>query len=277
MAERNQKVVSEFLLLGLPIQPEHQCLFYALFLAMYLTTILGNLIIIVFFGLDSHVHTPMYLFLSNLSFSDLCFSSVTVPKLQQNLQSQVSSIPYAGYLGNFLLVAMANDHYTAIYFPVHYTIIMNLKLCMCQVVLSWVLTTLHDMLHTLLMARLSFCANNVIPHYFCDMSALLNLLLVIPLALIIMSYVPSSQGIPKALSTCASHLSVVTLFYGTVIGLYLCPPDNNSTVKETVMSLMYTVVTSMLNPFIYSLRNRDIKGALERIFCKRKTQLNLRW
>uniref|UniRef100_A0A8C6RGC3 Olfactory receptor n=1 Tax=Nannospalax galili TaxID=1026970 RepID=A0A8C6RGC3_NANGA len=303
-----------FLLLGLPIQPEHQRLFYALFLAMYLTTILGNLLIIVLIGLDSHLHTPMYLFLSNLSFSDLCFSSVTVPKLLQNLQSQVSSIPYAGCLtqiyfflyfgdlGNFLLVAMAYDRYVAICFPLHYTNIMNPKLCMCLVVLSWVLTTFHAMLHTLLMARLSFCANNVIPHYFCDMSALLklacsdiyanevviffvvSLLLVIPFALIIMSYarivfsilkVPSSQGIRKAFSTCGSHLSVVTLFYGTVIGLYLCPSANNSTVKETVMSLMYTVVTPMLNPFIYSLRNRDIKGALERIFCKRKTQLNL--
>ncbi|XP_046311182.1 olfactory receptor 1468-like [Marmota monax] len=307
MIGRNQSIISEFLLLGLPIQPEHQNLFYALFLAMYLTTLLGNLIIIVLIYLNSHLHTPMYLFLSNLSFSDLCFSSVTMPKLLQNMQSQVPSIPYAGCLTqmyffllfgdleSFLLVAMAYDRYVAICFPLHYTTIMSPKLCLSLVVLSWVLTVFHAMLHTLLMARLCFCAENVIPHFFCDMSALLKLscsdthvnelvifitaglILLIPFVLILLSYgrivssilkVPSARGIHKAFSTCGSHLSVVSLFYGTVIGLYLCPSTNNSTVKDTVMALMYTVVTPMLNPFIYSLRNRDMKVAMGRIFKK---------
>ncbi|XP_028718967.1 LOW QUALITY PROTEIN: olfactory receptor-like protein I9 [Peromyscus leucopus] len=309
MTRRNQTVVSQFLLLGLPIPAEHQHLFYALFLAMYLTTVLGNLIIIILILLDSHLHTPMYLFLSNLSFADLCFSSVTMPKLLQNMQSQVPSIPYAGCLaqiyfflffgdlGNFLLVAMAYDRYVAICFPLHYTSIMSPKLCVSLVLLSWVLTTFHAMLHTLLMARLSFCEDNVIPHFFCDMSTLLKLacsnthdnelaifilggpIVVLPFLLIIVSYakvvsfifkVPSSQGIRKAFSTCGSHLTVVSLFYGPVIGLYLCPSANNSTVKETVISLMYTVVTPMLNPFIYSLRNRDVKGAVERVVCKKQ-------
>ncbi|XP_071460181.1 olfactory receptor 1468-like [Marmota flaviventris] len=307
MIGRNQSIISEFLLLGLPIQPEHQNLFYALFLAMYLTTVLGNLIIIVLIYLNSHLHTPMYLFLSNLSFSDLCFSSVTMPKLLQNMQSQVPSIPYAGCLTqmyffllfgdleSFLLVAMAYDRYVAICFPLHYTTIMSPKLCLSLVVLSWVLTVFHAMLHTLLMATLCFCAENVIPHFFCDMSALLKLscsdthvnelvifitaglILLIPFVLILLSYgrivssilkVPSARGIHKAFSTCGSHLSVVSLFYGTVIGLYLCPSTNNSTVKDTVMALMYTVVTPMLNPFIYSLRNRDMKVAMGRIFKK---------
>ncbi|XP_052051567.1 olfactory receptor-like protein I9 [Apodemus sylvaticus] len=309
MTRRNQTVISQFLLLGLPIPPEHQHLFYALFLAMYLTTVLGNLIIIILILLDSHLHTPMYLFLSNLSFADFCFSSVTMPKLLQNMQSQVPSIPYAGCLaqiyfflyfgdlGNFLLVAMAYDRYVAICFPLHYTSIMSPKLCVSLVVLSWVLTTFHAMLHTLLMARLSFCEDTVIPHYFCDMSTLLKVacsdthdnelaifilggpIVVLPFLLILVSYarivssifkVPSSQGIRKAFSTCGSHLSVVSLFYGTVIGLYLCPSANNSTVKETVMSLMYTMVTPMLNPFIYSLRNRDIKDALEKIMYRKQ-------
>ncbi|KAH0511489.1 olfactory receptor-like protein I9 [Microtus ochrogaster] len=309
MTGRNQTVISQFVLQGLPIPPEHQHLFYVLFLAMYLTTVLGNLIIIILILLDSHLHTPMYFFLSNLSFADFCFSSVTMPKLLQNLQSQVPSIPYAGCLaqiyfflyfgdlGNFLLVVMAYDRYVAICFPLHYTNIMSPKLCISLVVLSWVLTTFHAMLHTLLMARLSFCEDNVIPHYFCDMSTLLKMacsdthdnelaifilggpIVVLPFLLIIVSYarivssifkVPSSQGIRKAFSTCGSHLSVVSLFYGTVIGLYLCPSANNSTVKETVMSLMYTVVTPMLNPFIYSLRNRDMKGALERVIFKKQ-------
>ncbi|EDM05158.1 rCG32852 [Rattus norvegicus] len=309
MTRRNQTAISQFFLLGLPIPPEYQHLFYALFLAMYLTTLLGNLIIIILILLDSHLHTPMYLFLSNLSFADLCFSSVTMPKLLQNMQSQVPSIPYAGCLaqiyfflffgdlGNFLLVAMAYDRYVAICFPLHYMSIMSPKLCVSLVVLSWVLTTFHAMLHTLLMARLSFCEDSVIPHYFCDMSTLLKVacsdthdnelaifilggpIVVLPFLLIIVSYarivssifkVPSSQSIHKAFSTCGSHLSVVSLFYGTVIGLYLCPSANNSTVKETVMSLMYTMVTPMLNPFIYSLRNRDIKDALEKIMCKKQ-------
>ncbi|XP_032770046.1 LOW QUALITY PROTEIN: olfactory receptor 1-like [Rattus rattus] len=293
MTERNQTVISQILLLGLPIPPEHQHVFYALFLSMYLTTILGNLIIIILILLDSHLHTPMYLFLSNLSFSDLCFSSVTMPKLLQNMQSQVPSIPYSGCLaqiyfflffgdlGNFLLVAMAYDRYVAICFPLHYMSIMSPKLCVSLVVLSWVLTTFHAMLHTLLMARLSFCEDNVIPHFFRDMACsdtrvnevvifiVVILFLVLPFALIIMSYVrivssilkvPSSQGIYKAFSTCGSHLSVVSLFYGTVIGLkfYLCPSSNKILhVKETVMSLMDktcgTVVTMLKNPFIYSL------------------------
>ena len=314
MTGRNETTVSEFLLLGLPIKSEHQNLFYALFLAMYVTTVLGNLLILVLICLDPHLHTPMYLFLSNLSFSDLCFSSVTMPKLLQDMQSQDPSIPYAGCLTqmyfflffadleSFLLVAMAYDRYVAICFPLHYTAIMGPRLCLSLLVLSWVLTTFHAMLHTLLMARLHFCEDNVIAHFFCDMSALLKLscsdtrvnelvifitgglILVIPFLLIITSYarivsstlkVPSARGIRKAFSTCGSHLTVVSLFYGTVIGLYLCPSANNSTVKETVMAMMYTVVTPMLNPFIYSLRNRDMKGALRRVFWRKKTPFSL--
>ena len=313
MTGRNQNVVSEFLLLGLPIESEHQNLFFVLFLAMYVTTILGNLLIIVLICLDPHLHTPMYLFLSNLSFSDLCFSSVTMPKLLQDMQSQDPSISYASCLTqmyfflffadleDFLLVAMAYDRYVAICFPLHYTTIMSPRLCSFLVVLSWVLTMVPAMLYTLLMARLCFCEDNVITHFFCDMSALLKLsccdtrvnelvifitgglILVIPFLLIITSYarivssilkVPSARGIRKAFSTCGSHLTVVSLFYGTVIGLYLCPSANNS-VKETVMATMYTVVTPMLNPFIYSLRNRDMKGALGRVFWRKKTPFSL--
>ncbi|XP_021067765.1 olfactory receptor 1468-like [Mus pahari] len=308
MPGKNQTVIFQFLLLGLPIPPEHKHLFYALFLAMYLTTVLGNLIIIILIHLDSHLHTPMYMFLSNLSFTDLCFSSVTMPKLLQNMHSQVPSIPYAGCLAqmyfflffgdveSLLLVAMAYDRYVAICFPLHYSSIMSPRLCVSLVLLSWALTTLYSMLHTLLLTRLSFCENNVIPHFFCDLSALLKLacsdihinelmimiigalVVILPFLLIIVSYahivssilkVPSTRGIHKVFSTCGSHLSVVSLFYGTVIGLYLCPSANNSTLKETVMSMMYTVVTPMLNPFIYSLRNRDMKEALKRVLQKK--------
>ncbi|XP_041520461.1 olfactory receptor 1468-like [Microtus oregoni] len=308
----NQTVISHFLLLGLRISPEHQHLFYALFLAMYLTTVLGNLIIIILILLDSHLHTPMYLFLSNLSFSDLCFSSVTMPKLLQNMQSHDPSIPYAGCLTqiyflmvfgdmeSFLLVVMAYDRYVAICYPLRYTSIMNTKLCVNLVALSWVLTLLHSMFHTLLLTRLSFCEDNVIPQFFCDISVLFKLacsdsyinelmifilgglVIVTPFLLIVVSYlqivssilrVSSTRVIHKVFSTCGSHLSVVSLFYGTIIGLYLCPSANNSTVKETSMAMMYTVVTPMMNPFIYSLRNRDMKEALITVLCKKKISL----
>ncbi|KAL1765410.1 olfactory receptor 1496, partial [Sigmodon hispidus] len=292
-----------FLLLGLSSPPEHQHLLYALFLTMYLTTVLGNLIIIILILLDSHLHTPMYFFLSNLSFSDLCFSSVTMPKLLQNMKTQDPSITYAGCLTqlyfivvfgvmeNFLLVVMAYDRYVAICFPLHYTSIMSPRLCACLLLPLWMLATLNAAMHTGLITRLSFCENNVIPHIFCDISALLKLacsdtfvnelmilimggsIIIVPFLLIVMSYarivssilkVYSTQGIHKVFSTCGSHLSVISLFYGTIIGLYLCPSANNSTVKETVMAMMYTVVTPMLNPFIYSLRNRDIKECFRR-------------
>ncbi|XP_057630377.1 olfactory receptor 1468-like [Chionomys nivalis] len=312
MITSNQTIVSKFFLLGLPIPAEYQNLFYALFLAMYLITVLGNLIIIILILLDSHLHTPMYFFLSNLSFSDLCYSSVTMPKLLQNMQGQDPSITYVGCLAqmyflmvfadmeNFLLLAMAYDRYVAICFPLHYTSIMSPKLCVCLVVLSWVFTMLYSMLHTVLFARLSFCGDNMIPQFFCDISALfklacsdtyINELLIIilggliigiPFSLIIVSYVQivcsilkisSTRVIHKIFSTCGSHLSVVSLFYGTIIGLYICPSGNNSTVKETAMAMMYTVVTPMLNPFIYSLRNRDMKEALRMVICKKKISL----
>ncbi|XP_021010332.1 olfactory receptor 1468-like [Mus caroli] len=312
MLMNNKTAISQFLLLGLPIPREHQHLFYALFLAMYLTTVLGNLIIIILIILDSHLHTPMYLFLSNLSFSDLCFSSVTMPKLLQNMQTQDTSISYSscltqmyfllvfGDLESFLLLVMAYDRYVAICFPLHYTSIMSLKLCVYLVLMSWVFNFLYSMLHTLLLARLSFCEDNVIRHFFCDISALLKLscsdihinelmilvlgglIMVIPFLLIVVSYVQivssilkisSARVIQKIFSTCGSHLSVVSLFYGTIFGLYLCPSANNSTVKETVMAMMCTVVTPMLNPFIYSLRNKDMKEALIRVLFKKKISL----
>ncbi|KAH0511581.1 olfactory receptor 1468-like [Microtus ochrogaster] len=308
----NQSVISQFFLLGLPVPPEHQHLFYVLFLAVYLTTILGNLLIIILILLDSHLHTPMYLFLSNLSFSDLCFSSVTMPKLLLNMQNQEPSITYVGCLTqmyfflvfgdmeSFLLVLMAYDRYVAICFPLHYTSIMSPKLCVFLIVFCWILTMMYSMLHTLLLSRLSFCENNVISQFFCDITALLKLACsdiyineliifvigglfsVIPFLLIIVSYVQivssilrvsSTRVIHKVFSTCGSHLSVVSLFYGPAIGVYLCPSTNTSTINETAMAMMYTVVTPMLNPFIYSLRNRDMKEALLRVLCKKKISL----
>ncbi|KAM5329775.1 olfactory receptor 1J4-like [Glossophaga mutica] len=303
MRRDNQTSVSEFLLLGLPIQPGHrghQGMFFTLFLGMYLTTVLGNLLIILLIRLDSRLHTPMYFFLSHLAFSDINLSSVTVPEMLKNMQTQQQSIPYVGCisqlyffilfatLDNFLLAVMAYDRYVAICHPLHYTTIMREGFCVLLVAASWITTCAHALLHTVLLVRLSFCANNVITHFFCDLTVLLKLScsdislndLVIfteggmlyfpPLAIVLGSYfrigtiilkAPSTKRLLKAISTCGSHLLVVSLYYGTSASVYFLSSSWDS--KDIIASVMYTVVTPMLNPFIYSLRNRDIKQAFE--------------
>ncbi|XP_004423470.1 PREDICTED: olfactory receptor 1J4-like [Ceratotherium simum simum] len=305
MRRQNQSSVSEFFLLGLPIPPEQKGMFFALFLGTYLTTVLGNLLIILLLRLDSHLHTPMYFFLSHLALTDVSFSSVTVPKMLLNMQTQHLSISYPGCISqmyfyilfgcvdNLLLAVMAYDRYVAICHPLHYTTIMREGLCVLLVAGSWILSCGSALLHTLLLAQVSFCADNIIPHFFCSLPILLKLscsntslnelvvftagaaVVVFPLSGILVSYghigasilrAPSNKRICKALSTCGSHLSVVSLFYGTIIALYLSSSSSNSNDRDVIASLMYTVVTPMLNPFIYSLRNRDMKLALGFLF-----------
>ncbi|XP_012385826.3 olfactory receptor 1J21-like [Dasypus novemcinctus] len=307
MSKDNQSSVSEFLLLGLPVRPEDQNMFFALFLGMYLTTVLGNLLIILLIRLDSRLHTPMYFFLSHLALTDVSFSSVTAPKLLVNMLMQNQSISYAGCitqvyfflffadLDSFLLTSMAYDRYVAICHPLHYTTIMSQSLCFSLVIVSWALSCVSALVHTLLLARLSFCGDNTIPHFFCDLSALLKLsssdtsvnelviltvgvvVITLPFICILVSYghiganvlrVSSSKGMCKALSTCGSHLSVVSLYYGAIIGLYFFPSSSNSNDKDVIVAVLYTLVTPMLNPFIYSLRNQDMKGALGNILSK---------
>nr|XP_010954480.1 olfactory receptor 1J4-like [Camelus bactrianus] len=305
MRRENQSSVSQFLLLGLPIRPEQRGVVFALFLGVYLTTVLGNLLIILLIRLDSRLHTPMYFFLSHLAFSDVSFSSVTVPRMLTSMQTQDQSIPYAECiaqmyffifftdLDNFLLTSMAYDRYVAICHPLHYTTIMREGPCTLLVTVSWILSCASALCHTLLLTQLSFCADNAIPHFFCDLDVLLKLscsdtslnelaiftvgmaVIILPLTCILISYghigttilkVPSTKGICKALSTCGSHLSVVALYYGTIIALYFFPSSSTASDKNIIASVMYTVVTPLLNPFIYSLRNRDIKGALDKLF-----------
>ncbi|XP_028361019.1 olfactory receptor 1J4-like [Phyllostomus discolor] len=300
MRPENQSSVSEFLLLGLPILPEHQGMFFALFLGMYLTTVLGNLLIILLIRLDSRLHTPMYFFLSHLALTDVSFSSVSVPKMLMNMQTHHFFISYPGCISqlyfylcfscvdNLLLAVMAYDRYVAICHPLHYNTIMREELCVLLVSASWITSCAHALLHSVLLVRLSICANNVITHFFCDLSVLLKLscsdislnelvifieggmILLLPLAMILGSYIrigtiilkaPSTRRLVKAFSTCGSHLLVVSLFYGAIVGVYFVSSSWDS--KDIIASVMYTVVTPMLNPFIYSLRNRDVKQALE--------------
>ncbi|XP_030654401.1 olfactory receptor 1F1 isoform X1 [Nomascus leucogenys] len=300
----NQSSVSEFLLLGLSRQPQQQHLLFVLFLTMYLATVLGNLLIILAVSTDSRLHTPMYFFLSNLSFVDICFSSTTIPKMLANHILGTQTISFCGCLtqmyfvfmfvdmDNFLLAVMAYDRFVAVCHPLHYTAKMTHQLCALLVAGSWVVANLNVLLHTLLMARLSFCADNAIPHFFCDVTPLLKLscsdthlneviilsegalVMITPFLCILASYmhitctvlrVPSTKGRWKAFSTCGSHLAVVLLFYGTIIAVYFNPVSSHSAEKDTTATVLYTVVTPMLNPFIYSLRNRYLKGALRKV------------
>ncbi|XP_039704599.1 olfactory receptor 1361-like [Pteropus medius] len=305
MERGNHTSASEFILLGLSSQPERQELIFWLFLVMYLVGVAGNLLIILAIGSDSHLHTPMYFFLSNLSLVDFCFISTTVPQMLVNIQMQTQSISYGGCLAqiyfcillanmdNFLLMAMSYDRYVAICHPLHYSTMMSMQTSALMLGSSWLIAGFHALLHTLLMAQLEFCASNIIPYFFCDLVPLLQLscsntqlnqlmillvgglIVLIPFLGILISYihimsavlkVPSARGKQKAFSTCGSHLTIVILFYGTIIGVYLNPSSSNSTDKDSLASVMYMVVTPMLNPFIYCLRNKDMKGALRKLF-----------
>ncbi|KFO34039.1 olfactory receptor 7G2 [Fukomys damarensis] len=301
MEARNQSAVSEFLLLGLTDDPELQSLIFSLFLSMYLVTVLGNLLIILAISSDSHLHTPMYFFLSHLSLNDICLSTTTVPKMLVNIQTQDQSITYTGCLAQIclvlvfgafescLLAAMTYDHYVAICHPLRYMVIMNTRMCVLLTLSSFFFSIMDGLLHSLMILRLFFCTEVQIPQFFCEFAQLIRftcsdtlidniviyaaacIFVCVALFGIMLSYVyvvssilrmPSSEGKYKAFSTCGSHLSVVTLFYGTGLGVYISSLLTDSSKKVAVASVMYTVVPQMMNPFIYSLRNGDMKKAL---------------
>ncbi|XP_037363862.1 olfactory receptor 7A10-like [Talpa occidentalis] len=305
MESGNQTRISEFILLGLSEEAELQSLLFWLFLSMYLITFIGNLLIILAIITDSHLHTPMYFFLSNLSFTDICFISTTVPKMLLNMQMQSKVITYEGCLSqmmfsvlfggvdNFILTVMAYDRFVAICHPLHYMVIMNPKFCGALLLASWLLNVLDSLLHGLMALQLSFCTQLEIPHFFCELNQVIQLacsdtfvnellvyfatglLGIIPLTGILFSYskivtsvlrISSASGKYKAFSTCGSHLSVVSLFYGTGLGVYLSSAVTENSRNTAIASVMYTVVTPMMNPFIYSLRNKDIKQALVKLF-----------
>uniref|UniRef100_A0A8C9ALP5 Olfactory receptor n=1 Tax=Prolemur simus TaxID=1328070 RepID=A0A8C9ALP5_PROSS len=290
MEPRNETTVSEFLLLE---DAELQPVLFSLFLSMYPVTILGNLLIILAVISDSHLHTPMYLFLSNLSLADICLSTATVPKMLANIRTRSQSITYAGCLTqmffvlgsatleNFLLAVMAYDRYVAICHPLRYAVIMNLRLCGLLILLCLSVSIMDALLHDMMVLQLSFCTHLEIPLFFCEVvqvikltcsDTLINNILIyfaavvfrgVPLSGIIFSYtqiacsvlrMASASGKFKAFSTCGSHLSVVSFSAFT-----------HSPRKTAVASMMYTVVTPMMNPFIHSLRNRDMTEAIRKL------------
>ncbi|XP_004469125.1 olfactory receptor 7A10-like [Dasypus novemcinctus] len=303
MKQGNDTQISEFLLLGFSEEPELQLFLFGLFLFMYLVTVFGNLLIILATITDSHLHTPMYFFLSNLSLCDICLSSTAVPKMLVNIQMQSKAITYEGCLTqmyffllftgleDFLLAVMAYDRFVAICHPLHYMVIMSPRISVLLVLGTWTMSVLNSLLQGSAVLRLSFCTHVEIPHFFCELNQMIHLAcsdtflndVVMyfaagvlgggPLAGILFSYskivssihkISSAHGKYKAFSTCVSHLSIVSLFYCTSIGEYLTSTILHNANSSASASVMYTVVTPLLNPFIYSLRNKDIKGALKK-------------
>ncbi|XP_073070340.1 olfactory receptor 8S1-like [Manis javanica] len=305
MALGNHSTVTEFILLGLSADPRIQALLFVLFLVIYLLTVMGNLTMLLVIRTDSHLYSPMYFFLSHLSFLDLCYSSVTVPKLLENLLSQKKTISVGGCLAQVffvfvtggtegcLLSVMAYDRYVAICHPLHYGQIMNSQLCNSLVCGSWGLSFLDAFINILQATSLDFCADQSIPHYSCELPSLFPLscsdvstsftvllcscllhglgtclLIVFSYALIASTIlsISSSSGRGKAFSTCSSHLTAVLLFYGSGFLRYLMPTSGSP--LELIVSVQYSVVTPLMNPVIYSLRNNEVNAAVRRTFRK---------
>ncbi|XP_044539173.1 olfactory receptor 1P1-like [Gracilinanus agilis] len=311
MAEGNQSGLVQFTLQGLPEQSSHGWVLFGLFCWLYAVALAGNVLISAAIVLDGRLHKPMYFFLGHLSLADACFVSTTVPNLLVSLGARDRRISYGrclaqlyffltfGDLDIFLLAVMAYDRYVAICHPLRYATTLGPTRCAFLVAACWLLTSLVALTHTALMARLSFCTDRTVAGFFCDLGPLMQAscsspranrlvlltlggaVILLPFALVLISYVhiglailrtPSAQGRRKAFSTCGSHLTVVFLFFGTVIRAYLCPTDPGSaTPGDTVAIVLYTVITPTVNPFIYSLRNRDMQAALARLLRGQRT------
>ncbi|XP_012923288.1 olfactory receptor 150-like [Heterocephalus glaber] len=309
MTEGNHSTVTEFILAGLTERPELQIPLFLLFLAIYTFTVVGNLGMITLIGLSSHLHTPMYYLLSSLSFIDLCHSTVVTPKMLMNFVTEKNTISYPECITQLyffvvfaisechMLAAMAYDRYVAICSPLLYHVTMSSQVC------CWMVTGVYSMglvgatAHTVCMLTVDFCKTDLVNHYFCDLFPLLELScsnifinevvvlcfsvfnIFLPTLTILSSYVfiiasilhiRSTEGRYKAFNTCSSHISAVAIFFGSLSFMYLQPSSVSSMDQGKVASVFYTTVVPMLNPLIYSLKNKDVKVALKNFFEKRK-------
>ncbi|XP_029435810.1 olfactory receptor 1F1-like [Rhinatrema bivittatum] len=303
----NHTGVTEFLLLGFSEFPEMQFPLFTLFSLLYLMTVLGNLLVISIVCADRHLHTPMYFFLANLSILDISSLKVTVPKLLAILLKQSNIITFTDCfiqmycfsvcveIEFLLLTAMAYDRYVAICNPLHYTIIMNKRVCALLAAVSWLAGLIDTLPHTVVTSQLSFCDSNVINHFFCDFTELLKLScsdtsviesmtyvegvfeVFTPFLLTLTSYVfiistilkiHSREGKRKAFSTCSSHLTVIILAYGTILGVYLQPSSEDSKKSNKLHTTLYIIILPLLNPLIYSLRSKELKVALKKALCR---------
>ncbi|XP_074131896.1 olfactory receptor 4S2-like [Sminthopsis crassicaudata] len=297
--------VTEFILTGLSQNKEVQQVCFLLFLLFYAIIIFGNFLIILTIKGSTNLNSPMYFFLSFLSFVDICYSSVTAPKLIVDFQAKVKTISFVGCMTQlfgvhffgcteiFILTVMAYDRYVAICKPLHYTTIMDQRVCTILMVSSWVGGFIHSIIQTLLTVWLPFCGPNLIDHYFCDVHPLLKLactdtyvvgvivvansgmislscfiILVGSYAVILFSLrTRSAEGRRKALSTCASHVIVVILFFAPCIFIYMRP--STTFTEDKMVAVFYTIITPMLNPLIYTLRNADVKNAMKKQWSKK--------
>ncbi|XP_058383488.1 olfactory receptor 8U9-like [Diceros bicornis minor] len=315
MAQINCTPIKEFILVGLTDRMELNTPLFVIFLSIYLVTLVGNLGLILVIRTTARLNTPMYFFLSNLAFIDFCYSSVITPKMLGNFlykQNVISFNACAAQLGCFLtfmvsecllLASMAYDRYVAICNPLLYMVMMSPGICIQLVVVPYCYSFLMALFHTALTFRLSYCHSNIISHFYCDDMPLLRLtcsdthfkqlwilacagITFISSALIIfVSYMfiistilrmRSAEGRCKAFSTCSSHMLAVTIFYGTLIFMYLQPSSNHSLDTDKMASVFYTVIIPMLNPLIYSLRNKDVKDALKNVISSKNQAFVLR-
>ncbi|XP_053552185.1 olfactory receptor 1361-like [Bombina bombina] len=311
MEEDNNTRVTEFVLLTFSDLPNHQLQFFVAFLLIFLITLLGNLTIMILTFSDIKLKAPMYFFLGNLSFVDMCLTLVTVPQMLKNLLLDIRRrvISFGGCMAqiyffltfanveDFLLAIMAYDRYVAICNPLHYVMVMTRKVCVQMLIGCWLLSTANSVLHTALTSSLKYCQSNKINHFLCDMVPLFklscsdttlnqlviftegSLVVVGPFVLILISYIRiistilkirSAEGRKKVFSTCSSHLTVVTFYFGTIMFMYFRPSASYYLTKDRIASVMYTILAPMLNPFIYSLRNKDVQGATKRFIAKIK-------
>ncbi|XP_037695773.1 olfactory receptor 8D1-like [Choloepus didactylus] len=299
----NHCSITVFILEGLTEQPELQLLLFLLFLLIYIISMVGNLGLVFLIRTSSQLHTPMYYFLSNLSFIDLCYSSVILPKMLVNFVSeknftlfpecmtQLFFFCFFGIDDSYMLTAMAYDRYVAICNPLLYNVTMSHRVCFMLVSSVYLVRAIGGLVHTSYISSRSFCGTNVIHHYFCDILPLLSiscsrdytkellvmilvgvnvfacaLAIFISYAFILSSilHIRSAEGRSKAFSTCSSHLAAVGVFYGSIIFMYFKPSSTSGTIQEKVASVFYTTVIPMLNPLIYSFRNKDVKEAIKK-------------
>nr|XP_004650969.1 olfactory receptor 2D3-like [Jaculus jaculus] len=307
MGKANHTWQTEFILLGLSSDHQTQILLFVVFLIIYLLTVLGNLLIILLIHVDSRLHTPMYFFLKNLSFTDLCFSTTIVPNMLVHFLVIRKTISFAGcsvqmfcflIMGcteSSLLAVMSYDRYVAVCKPLHYSTIMTQRVCVLLASGSWASGVFVSLVDTTFTLHLPYQGQNAINHYFCEPPALLKLasaetyraemvifamgviILLGPISLILFSYcniistvfqMQTGEGRLKVFSTCGSHFIVVLFFYGSTIFTYMQPNSKKKNQGDKVISVFYSVITSMMNPFIYSLRNKDVKEALRKVLRK---------
>ncbi|XP_069326082.1 olfactory receptor 8K3 [Eulemur rufifrons] len=307
MEKHNLTVVNEFILMGITDRPELQAPLFALFLIIYVISVVGNFGMIILTKMDSRLQTPMYFFLRHLALTDLGYSTTVGPKMLVNFVVDQNTISYYFcaiqlvffllFIGSelFILSAMSYDRYVAICDPLLYTVIMSQRVCQVLVAIPYLYCTFVSLLVTIKIFTLSFCGYNVISHFYCDCLPLLSLIcsntheieliililaafdLISSLLVVLVSYLlifiailrmNSAEGRHKAFSTCGSHLTVVIVFYGTLIFMYAQPKSSHSFDTDKVASIFYTLVIPMLNPLIYSLRNKDVKYALQRMWHK---------